>query len=781
MYKLNVAIVFWLFAVHMMVSAQSKEPLTQTVRGIVTDKASGEPLVSAVVQIEGMESTSITNDKGIFTMQNVPLGRHTLSVSGMGYETAVMKEILVGSAREVYLEIGLAQKPVELDEIVIRPTVNKAGSQNNMALTGARMFSVEEASRYAGGMDDPARLATTYAGVASTGISNNGISVRGNAPALLQWRLEEVEIPNPNHFADLDVLGGGFLSALSSNVLGNSDFLMSAFPAEYNNAVSGVFDMRLRNGNNQRYQHTFQLGMLGIDLASEGPISRKRQSSYLINYRYSTTKLLEDLRGSKGMGGTLGYQDLNFKLHFPTKKTGTFSVWGTGLADKVVPIAEDADKWNYREDAYLAGARQRSAAAGVSHRYLFGNNKTALNTTMAATHLGNSVYESIYEQDDRYTPRTDMATRTTNLVFTSAVNHKFSARHTNRTGVTFTNIRYNMRLDHTPIPGDPLQNISDATDNTHLVSAYSSSRIQLRRNLLLSLGVNAQYFGLNRQATIEPRTSIRWKATPRSSLSLAYGLHSRIEKPDVYFVKDMNGRQSNENLQLARSHHFMLGYMYRISPDMTLRIEPYYQHLFDIPVTPGGAFSILNRTGFYFTDILVSEGKGRNYGVDISFERYLKKGLYYMINASLFDSEYQAGNGQWYDTRYNRRFTINGMVGKEWMIGRDMLGINLKLSLLGGKRYTPVDEAATLAHPDKVVQYDESRMFSRQFSPMYIGDFSISYKMNRKRMVQEFAIKSVNATGQKEYVEHRYNIKTQTIEPYRPANSLFNLSYRIEF
>src|SRR5690606_16830538 len=134
-----------------------------------------------------------------------------------------------------------------------------------------------------------------------------------------------------------------------------------------------------------------------------------------------------------------------------------------------------------------------------------------------------------------------------------------------------------------------------------------------------------------------------------------------------------------------------------------------------------------------------------------------------------------------YNTRYNRRFVLNGLIGKEWMMGNNMLGINLKATVMGGKRYTPIDEEATLAHPDHAVQYEEIRMFARQFNPMFIGDFSVSYKLNRRRGAHEFALTSVNATRQREYIEHRYNIKSGSIEPYRPATSLFNVSYRIEF
>jgi len=237
----------------------------------------------------------------------------------------------------------------------------------------------------------------------------------------------------------------------------------------------------------------------------------------------------------------------------------------------------------------------------------------------------------------------------------------------------------------------------------------------------------------------------------------------------------------NRDLDLMISHHLMLAYVYSISENMSLKIEPYYQALFDVPVTDDGSYSILNRKDFYMSESLINKGKGRNFGVDLTFSRYLTRGLYYMMTASLFDSKYLAGDGRWYNTRYNRNWITNALVGKEWMFGMDMLSVNLKASILGGKRYTLVDETATFAHPDKEVQYDETRTYSKQFPPMFIGDFSLSYKMNRKKVAHEFAIKSINATGAREYLEHKYNIITRTIEPYEPSTSIFNVSYRIEF
>lgn len=758
-----------------------KEQLTQNVRGIVTEQISGKKLTEVTIALENKWLKTSTDREGKFYLRDVPLGRYTLYAHSINHETFVLKDVLVGSAKEVFLEIELLETSTTLEEILITSKANKENSLNKMSLSGSQMFSVEEASRFAGGMDDPGRLVSNYAGVTTSGTTNNGISIRGNAPGLLQWKLEDVEIPNPNHFADIDVLGGGFLSALSANVLANSDFFIGAFPAEYSNAVSGVFDMRLRNGNNEKFQHTFLLGMLGIDFASEGPISRENNSSYIFNYRYSTTALLAKLQRNKNMGGTLGYQDLNFKLNFPTPKAGTFSLWGTGLIDEVKPSLEKENEQKYMDEGILSSANQKSGAIGLSHRYFFKNYKTSLKTTLATTHLGNHISEEFRDLNENRSPRTDMTSNTTNLVFTSALTHQFSPGHTNKTGVTFTNIHYNMNLDFTPYFQRPLENFNNATGNTNLITAYTQSLINVTDGLTLSAGLNVQHLSLNGKTSIEPRATLKWQTNDQNSLALGYGLHSRMEKADVYFVKDVNGNLANKNLNFTKSHHFMLTYMHKISDNMNLKVEPYFQSLYDVPVSETGSYSILNRKDFYITQSLVSEGKGRNYGVDITFSKYLTNGMYYMLTTSLFQSRYQSADGHWFDTRYNRRFVANGLIGKEWMLDRNMLSVNLKLTTMGGQRYTPVDKAATLAHPDKEVQYDESRQFSEQFSPMFIGDFSISYKMNRRKTAHTFSLKSVNATRQKEYLKHKYNIITENIEPVYSTNSLFNVSYKIDF
>jgi len=759
---------------------------SQTIRGTVIDKASGHPMPDVTIMLSDMPGTGTTTDeRGQFVLPEIPVGRHNVQASFLGYEPGIFSEILVTSAKEIYLDISLKENVNELNEVVVRPQINKEQPLNKMAATGARMLSVEEASRYAGGLDDPARLVSSFAGVAAN-LSSNGISIHGNAPHLLQWKMEDVEIPNPNHFADISILGGGILSSLSSQVLGNSDFFTGAFPAEYGNAVSGVFDMKLRNGNNRKMENTFQVGILGIDVASEGPLSKNHQASYIFNYRYSTTGLLNSIYPGLDMGGTLNYQDLNFKFNIPTRKAGTFAVWGTSLIDKYENDFEDDPlEWEHTRDNFQSTAKQYMAAGGISHRYFFPNN-AMLKTTLAATYSGMNATEDAHAADHTVTPFTYQKNNTTNLTLTSSYNRKFSARHTNQTGFTYTRLFYNMRLNLAPFETAPLNTLSKGKGQTDLISAYTSSSFGITDRLSVNVGLNCQVLTLNNSWTLEPRLGMKWAPTTKSSFALAYGLHSRMEKMDVYFVNSKStGKESvNKDLDFTKAHHLMLTFGYKLSDNLLLKVEPYAQFLYDVPVIADSSYSVLNRREFYVEEALVNKGKGRNIGVDITLEQYLSRGFYYLVTASVFDSKYKGGDGVWHNTRFNRRFILNTLIGKEWMVGskrQNILSANAKFTLQGGERYSPLDHAASLAHPDKEALYDETRAYSEQYPVMFIANFTVSYKINRKKVAHEFAIKALNVTGTEEYYGYHYNLKSGVKERNGNSIPISNISYKLEF
>ena len=755
----------------------------QTVRGTVCENATGAPIEFATVIVADAELPigTTTDSTGGFSMK-VPVGRHNIRVSYLGYEPVILKEVLVGSSKEVVLNIGMTESPTNLDEVVVTPHINKAEPLNSMAVTGGRMLSTEEASRYAGGMDDPARLVSAFAGVSSN-VGNNGIVVRGNAPRSLQWRLEDVEIPNPNHFADVTTFGGGGFTSLSSFVLGNSDFFTGAFPAEYSNALSGVFDMNMRNGNNRKWEHAFKVGVLGVDASSEGPFKKGYNGSYIINYRYSTLSLLSPLLPDDADG--TNYQDLSFKFFLPTKKAGIFTVWGTGLADRSgTKVEKDRDKWEYDQDMENQDVKQYMAAAGIGHKLNLGKS-AFLKSTLAFTVSGLDMHtERMDPETDVLLDKDKIKNTYWNFVFASAFQKKYSSRHTNRTGIRLTGLKYDLDVRDALRKDGRLQTLADETGFSALLSAYSTSTFRLSPKWTANIGLNAQVFTLNGNYFIEPRAGIKYRFRPNQSLSLGYGMHSRLEMLNYYFT-ERDGKHINKDLDFTRAHHVSLAYELNIGENHHLKIEPYFQYLYDAPVIPGSTYCFINLQGgddLFLSDKLVNKGKGMNYGIDITFEKYITAGFYYMVTASLFDSRYKTDLGEWYNTRYNRNYAVNLLGGKEWMVGRNkqnMFGLNLRLTLQGGERYSPIDELESVNQETAV--YNENVPFSKSLSPAFVGFVGAKYCINRKRVAHEFAAQIVNFTGYKDYYGHRFNHKTGKVEPEREANMVPEISYKISF
>jgi hypothetical protein len=351
--------------------------LTQTVRGIVIDEQSGNVLKNATVSIteENRSFSAISDSLGNFKLTNVPIGRRTIKASMMGYEEAVIANIEITSSKEIVLEIKLAEKVVKMDAVIIKSSKQKNQALNETAVVSARQLSIDEAVRYSGTRNDPSRMAQNFAGVTATNDARNDIIIRGNSPAGVLWRMDGIDIPNPNHFSTLGSTGGP-VTILNTNTLKNSDFITSAFPSQYGNAIAGVFDLRMRNGNNEKYEFTGEMGFNGFEFGAEGPISRKNKSSFLIDYRYSMVAAIQALGLSVGTGSsTPYYQDINMKFNLPTRNAGTFSLFGLGGESHIRFEPENQDDNNlYGSDDGSVRDRfykSRTGVIGLSHTYFF--------------------------------------------------------------------------------------------------------------------------------------------------------------------------------------------------------------------------------------------------------------------------------------------------------------------------------------------------------------------------------------------------------------------------
>ncbi len=763
------------FIVCLLFSTEAKAQVTQTIRGQVTDAASGTPMpgVSILLLDSDPVQGTTTDENGHFILQNVLVGRQSLRFTFVGYEPSFVRNIMVSSAREVVLNISLRELVTEMEEVVVRPDRVKNQPINSMAISSARQLSMEEASRYAGGFDDPARLAASFAGVAGN-LQDNALVIRGNAPKGMLWQMEGVEIPTPSHFANIVTIGGGGITALSSQLVSDSDFYTGAFPAEYGNALSGVFDLNLRNGNNRQYEHTVKAGVIGIDVASEGPIAS--DASYLFNYRLSTFSLIAPLLPEGA--GSIRYQNLSYKINVPVKRAGTFSFWGIGGNDySGGPPEDDPDDWVYNYDREDVESPTRFGAIGLKHRLLLGG-QAYLTTSIAGS--GNGFRWDL----DRYTddgeslyPREYIRYEAGKLTAKSMINVKVNASHTNRSGITINRLGYNQETRYSDDPSEPLQLIANEDGNSNLYQAFSQSRFQYGA-FIITGGFYLQYFDLTLSNTFEPRFAAQYKPN-QNSFSLSYGRHSQVEPLSIYFA-----HPSNQNLSLTKADHVVAGFSREISENHFLNVEVYYQWLFDVPVIPDSSFSVLNmELDWFLNERLENDGAGKNYGVDLTLERYLSEGWYAMFAGSLFASKYRGGDKVWRDSRFNRGYIFTLLGGREWEFRGEnrvrYFSINARANLMGGKRISPVDVQRT--NNNREVFYDETHAYANQEPIVIYGDLTLEYRVNRRNIASAWSLQIINLTGYEEYYGHAYNLKLNRIDEDRERIVVPNLSYKIEF
>lgn len=762
--------------------------VTGKIEGIVIDEHSESyiPFATILLIRDGQTMGTAGNERGEFSLDNIPVGRYNIQVRSVGYQPIELNGILVTSARVQYLTVRLSESVYTLEALLVSPQQEKQNPLNNMAAVSSRQLSMEEANRFAGGFNDPARLVSSFAGVASN-VTTNGIVVRGNSPKGVLWRMEGVPIPNPNHFAEVTGFGGGGITALSSKMLSDSDFFTAAFPAEYGNALSAVFDLSIRNGNNTRYEHSAEAGLLGFDISSEGPFRKTGNSSYLVNYRYSTFGLVDQLISDDVFG--IKYQDISFKLNFPTKKAGVFSVWGLALTDNS-NSTPDTDttatdtSWKYYDDITTENTRQSSGIFGLSHRYVIGKKGFIYSSLTGSV---TDIFSKTSRLDSTYTtsfPTDRIEYNTADIRVSSVLNYKFGPYHTNRTGFIFTSLGYDFKLDEAPGFGDDLETFANDDGRSNLVQAYTQSSINVTNKLKVNPGLHVLYFSLNGNYSIEPRLAASYRISNNSSLSAGYGLHSQLEKLSFYLSdipQNSITAQLNKNLDFSKAHHFVVGYDLMITDNIHLKIEPYYQYLYDIPVIDNSYFSMINLTDdFFINDELTNKGTGENLGIDVTLERFLDKGWYYLLTLSLFDSKFTGGDGVKRDTRFNRQALSNVLFGKEWFINqKSFLNASFKYTYLGGGRTHPVDIEASLAQ--KEIVEDFSDPYGIKDPDSHVLSLTLTYRINKARHSSHWTFQVINLLGAKEYLGYQYNFLDHSIERNTDAVFLPNLSYKIEF
>lgn len=769
----------------------------QVVKGKVTDKESKTPLFGASIILLNSDTLigTISDFDGMFRFK-VPLGRQNFKISYIGYEDVFINDIVLSSGKEVELNIEMREKFSNLKEVVIVGNEDKTIANNSMATISARQLRTEDASKYAGGFYDPARMVSSFAGVGATeGDGSNQIVIRGNSPRGLLWRLEGIEIPNPNHFPDGQGDAGGAFCILTSNLLNNFDFYTGAFPAEYGNAYSGIMDVSLRKGNSDKREYSLIVGLVGTQLTLEGPLKKAYQGSYLISYRYSNFGLLNK-------AGLLGlaenhlpplFQDLNFNFYLPTRKIGVFGIFGSaGNSWTGWESYQDSTKWKSWDDRKDDAENHKMGVFGIKHSYNFHNQKTYIKTVLAVTHQSDDLSTSFVLSDLKKQIAFKSNFSIHSIRINSLIHHKFNARHSLRAGITYSSLFSEMFMRKYNWDDGSFNTQIDKADETALLQGFAQWKYRISETFEVNTGLHSMFFMLNNDYSIEPRLGIKWNCSKKQSLSAGIGIHTRIENIPSYFalVKNESGQtgEFNNELSFTKSMHFIVGHDLNISKNLRLKTELYYQYIFNVPIVDT-LNSVMSASNFSYgipETKMTNKGLGQNYGIELTLEKFYSNNYYFLLTASIFESKYKANNSEWMNTAYNNNYITNFLIGKDFKVGKNRqntIGVNIKSLIRGGFRYIPFDFEKSVQAGDEVYIWEQS--FSKQY-PMYQRfDLGLSYQKNLEKWNWSISMNIYNVLNQKGVLSYELR-HDETTNEYRIAKVeglgiVPNLNLKIDF
>ncbi|MES2847829.1 MAG: TonB-dependent receptor plug domain-containing protein, partial [Bacteroidota bacterium] len=668
---------------------------------------------------------------------------------------------------------------------------SKNKALNEAAVISARQLSTDEAFKYAGTRNDPSRMAQNFAGVSGSNDGRNDIIIRGNSPSGVLWRMDGIDIPNPNHFSTLGSTGGP-VSILNINTLKNSDFLTSAFPAQYGNAIAGVFDLRLRNGNADKNEFIGQMGFNGFEFGAEGPLNKSNRSSYLIDYRYSMVAALQNLGLKFGTGSaTPYYQDVTFKINMPTAKAGTFSIFGLGGESHIhfEPESQGKDNLYSSNDGTQRDRnfKSLSGVVGLSHLYFY-NSNTSAKTTFAVSGFSSRYDEAIVEENKANKPAFYRKNDLVKYSLSHTFNKKINSKNQFAAGVVADINKLKLYQDYIRDGDSTLSNLLDVNETAVLLKGFASLAHRFTDKLSTNIGVYVQDFTVNNSISVEPRWNIRYQLKPNQSISFGAGLHSQAQPLEVYFYQSRNNAGqailTNKELDFVKSAQAALGYDINITKYFRLKTELYGQYIYNTAVekTPS-SFSMLNAgSDFGFPDKtnLVNNGKGYNYGIELTAERFLHKGFYYLLTVSLFESKYKGSDNVWRNTAFNSNYVVNVLGGKEWKLNtKTTFGIDTKLTVTGGQRYKPFDVDAS--ESAGYIVYKDNEAYSLQNDTYIRWDLKFSYTRNLRKVTQKWYIDLQNLTNRENIYIRTLNPKTGVESQINQMGLFPNINYQITF
>lgn len=764
------------FCFFLLIQESRAQKPAQIIRGYVYDEISRRPIEGVEVYLQKTEPLKGTSSdaEGKFVLKDVEVGRYIITFKHIGYQPH-HEDIVVEAGKPLHLQMNLTPTYNELEGITItdKPFIT------DLNAVGKRSVTIEQTRRFAANYLDPARVMLSFPGVVPQNDQNNNIIINGKSPNGLLWRVEGMDVLNPNHLANAGTLSdrptqnGGGVNILSAQMLGKTNFLTAPFGPAYGNVFSGAMEMNFRPGNKQQHHYMAQASLIGLDVAAEGPLKRDR-SSFLVNYRYSTVGLLSKMGVDFG-GEEIDFQDLSFHMSFDQKKGGRLSVFGYGgNSNNDFGGIDDPQEWEFDKDSTRVDFSSVSGAFGFKEvlplnkrsSLLFGATFSMIDTKRSSQGLGR---DGATIPAEKYELKKGLLSGKMEFKSRISVSSRISA---------------GMMANYS---NDKLLAVESYTGRGELINGdgqglllqpYVDFGTWLSSQWNIEGGLRYMYFSYNESMALLPFLQLNHHLNEQTLISLSYGNQSQIQSPELYFT------DNNKMLDMSRMHHVSLGYN-RSFKNTLFSSKIFYETMYSIPVSQGASnsFSAINQLNEYPAGPLVNDGTGEIYGINMSFEKPVNNGFYYIMSGSVFESTYKGSDNIERDTRFNNNYSVSITAGKELTKEKSdavrITGLDGRLFYAGGMKKTPVSEQ--LSQNALRTVYVEDQAFSENLGDYFRIDFRLSFRKEKANYTRVLALDIQNLISVENDGFEYYDFRKGEVIMKKQLGIIPILVYRVEF
>lgn len=721
------------------------------INGRVTDIATQQPVIGAVVEIVRSELKTGTDDNGYFILSGIPVGIYSVKFSSLGYKPLIKDFISVNSGSSVNLLAEL--------EITTTSEINVEAERFDKPLdisNSIKNLSFEEIRRSPGGFEDIGRVIQTLPGVSFVNDGRNDLIVRGGSPAENLFLIDGAPIPNINHFGSQGATGGP-VSIIDLNFIRDVNFITGGFPARYGDKLSSVLDVKLREGNRSKFMGNLNLSATGFGGILEGPIGSYKKGSWLFSVRRSYLDLIFN---AAGFGFIPEYNSIQFKGVYDINENNTLTMNFIGNLDKVRFNNDNLDD------------RQDNESILKNNQYGY-TNSYELKSLLSDVSYSKIVLSRSYSNFDYSGRNANFVERFKNLSGEgqTVLQAEYNLVPGNKTEISFGLEAKLIDFENEiKTSQDTLYFINPNTGNRYILPALyfnesnstykSAAFLQFTRKffdrLKLNIGLRYDYFDfINKKNYFSPRASATINILNNLNLNFSYGIF--YQSPSyIWLVSNSNNRDLND----IRADHYVAGIEYLFGKESRATIEVYYKKYSDYPVSSLRPYFVLANNGGEYENSssfglepLISAGKGYARGIEFFFQKSLSGKFYATANLSLFTAKYISLDGTERPGDYDNMvlFIVNGgyIAGKGWELSS-------KFRYVGGRPYTPINPSSGI---QLVSEYNSARL-----PDYYSLDIRADKKWNFKKWTLVTYIDIQNITGKKNITSYKWNKYTKLIE-----------------